>query len=178
MMTERDVLQELEAALDVSPSPDFEARVRERITQQSFAMPRWAWTAGLAAAATIVLAVMLVPERPEEVVPVTPQPVANLPVARPEAAAAAPAPAARHAARRPTGARTESSSTVIVPAGQAAAIQRLAAALAAGRVAMAPPRPHGLDELEIAAVAPPDPLVFKAIEIRALAPDAAPDLWR
>ena len=30
MTTEQDLLRELEAALDVSPSPDFEARVRER----------------------------------------------------------------------------------------------------------------------------------------------------
>ena len=178
MTNERELLRELEAALDVSPSPDFEARVRERVRKEWIAVPRWTWTVGLAAAATVVLAVMLVPGRQHEVVRVPPQLNANPAVAEPQPAAAVPAPTARHAARRPRRMKTEASSAIVVPAGQAAAIQRLVAEVAAGRVAMAPPRPHGLDELKIAAVVPPDPLVFRAIEIRALAPDAAPDLWR
>ncbi len=81
MTTERDVLRELEAALDVSPSPDFEARVRERVRTTSIGLPRWTWPAIAGVAATVVLAVMLVPgrqspARPEVVRPQAPAPAA------------------------------------------------------------------------------------------------------
>jgi hypothetical protein len=63
MTTERDLLRELESALDVSPSTGFEAKVRERVRTQSMGAPRWTWTAAVAVAATVVIAVMIVPTR-------------------------------------------------------------------------------------------------------------------
>ena len=68
MTTEHDVLGDLEAALKVTPSPGFEARVRARVGHESIGVPRWTWSVGVAVAATLVLAVMLVPERRERVV--------------------------------------------------------------------------------------------------------------
>lgn len=55
MFSEQDVDRELRAALSVSPSPDFEARVLQRIERDAPSRwtPRYAW---LAAAASVVVA--------------------------------------------------------------------------------------------------------------------------
>jgi hypothetical protein len=190
MTTEHDVLRELEAALDVSPSPDFEARVRERVKRQSMGVSRWAWPAGVAVAATAVLAVMLVPGRHSSARPE---------LARLEAPVhVAPAPEVGRpvgSSRRSVEARQTSSATrtprtvapvrsgvespaVVVPAGQMAAIRRLMSDVAANRVVIGPERPAPPEALQISALGEADPIAFDTIRFTPLSADVSPDLWR
>ena len=179
MTTERDVLRDLGAALDVSPSPGFEASVRERVRQQSFSVPRWTWSVGAAVAATVVLAVMLVPERD------TPRPsdrvVANPRVSRPaisDAAEPSSPPPVRAVRRTEPPSRLDSNPSVVVPSGQMAAIERLMAEVAAGRVVMAAERSASAAALQINALAAVPPIAFDPIRLTPLSPEASPDLWR
>jgi hypothetical protein len=191
MTTERDVLRELEAALDVSPSPDFVARVRERVKTQSMGVPRWTWPAGVAVAATVVLAVMLVPSRqvappqPEFARPEAPAPVAPAPEVRRDGESSRPSVEARPTT---TDARTRrafvpvrsgvESPAIVVPAGQMAAIQRLMHEVAAGRVVMGPERPAPPAVLQISALDAAPPIEFDTIKFTPLSADGSPDLWR
>ena len=134
MMTERDVLREIESALDVSPSRGFEARVREQVRKQSMHGPRWTLPAAVAVAATVVLAVMLVPHRqtPASRVLVRPDtqpaPAAVETIKAPERTrpvteARAAAPRRPRRSDTPVTVRLESPE-VVVPAGQTAGIRR------------------------------------------------------
>lgn len=66
-MTDRDLDRQLANALDVTPSAEFLARLRSRISEEppaagalpSLSRPRWATAAGLLAAAGLLLAVVL-----------------------------------------------------------------------------------------------------------------------
>ena len=190
MTTERDLLRELEAAIDVSPSPDFEARVRERVRTTSIGAPRWTWPAGVAVAATVVLVVMLVPgrqspARPEIVRPQALAPIARAPEVKGVTESVRPSIETRETtivrgARR-TAPRVQpdiTSSVVIVPEGQMAAIQRLMHEVAAGRVVMAPERPALPAVLQVSALAEAPPIQFDTIRFTPLSADASPDLWR
>ena len=188
MMTERDVLREIESALDVSPSHGFEARVREQGPKQAMHAPRWTLPAVVALAATLVLAVMLVPHRqgPDSPVAVRPdtQPapaaVETINAPEPTRPVNEGRPATPRRPRRsdtPVTVRFESPE-VVVPAGQMAAIQRLVDEVARGRVVMAPERPGPPDVLEVAALAEAAPITFDPIRFDSLSADESPDLWR
>jgi hypothetical protein len=189
MTTEHDVLRDLEAALDVSPSPDFEARVRNRVRTTSIGASRWTWPAIAGVAATVVLAVMLVPHRQSSARPEYVRPQAQ--------ASAAPAPDSGGTTERVRpveagrtnvagrGRRTVrtvkpsvTSPAVVVPAGQMAAIQRLMSEVAAGRVVMGPERPAQPAALQVSALAEATPIEFDTIRFTPLSADASPDLWR
>lgn len=200
MTTERDVLRDLERALDIAPSPGFEARVRARVGREPRRVARWTWVlTGAAIAATVVLAVMLVPERHLQVqrdVVATDARDNAAAVARGAAPASPPreAPAEPAEASRPpavaiptaTAARPRSdgavtprrSPEVVIPEGQMAAIRRLAAEAAAGRVTMTDSRPVLDGAIHISALGTPLPIAFDVIEFRPLSPDRSPDLWR
>ena len=190
MTTERDALEDLEAALDVSPSPNFEARVRERVkTTAIVGVPRWTWPAGVAVAATVVLAVMLVPGRQsparlEFVHPEMPAPIAPAPevssVPERSQPSALPGQTTAVATTRRVGAVRFSleSPEVVVPAGQMAAIQRLMAEVAAGRVVMGPERPAPPAALQLSAIDAAPPINFDTITFTPLSADESPDLWR
>ena len=190
MTTERDLLRDLEAALDVSPSPDFEARVRERVTAQAMAVPRWTWPTGVAVAATVVLAVMFVsgrqsPARPEIVRPQASAPAAPAADVRGVTERVPPSVETREATMTRRARRTAghvepdvTSPAVVVPAGQMAAIQRLMSEVSAGRVVMGPERPAPPAALQVSALAEATPIEFDTIRFTPLSADASPDLWR
>ncbi len=190
MTTERDLLRDLEAALDVSPSSDFEARVRERVRGHAMAVPRWTWPAGVAVAATVVLAVMLVsgrqsPARPEIVRPQAPAPAAPAAEVRGVTERVPPSVEARETTMTRRARRTAehvephvTSPAVVVPAGQMAAIQRLMSEVSAGRVVMGPERPAPPAALQVSALAEVTPIEFDTIRFTPLSADASPDLWR
>ena len=187
MTTEHDLLRELDAALDVSPSPDFEARVRERVGMTSIGVPRWTWPVGVAVAAAVVLAVMLAPGRPSPVRPETSRPEAAARVERAPAVTSVaevsrPSIEARGSTtgRRPRREVPAESSlaAVVVPAGQMAAIQRLMSDVSAGRVVMGPERPAPPAALQVSALAEVTPIEFDTIRFTPLSADASPDLWR
>ena len=188
MTTERNALRELEAALDVSPSPDFEARVRERVRTTSIGLPRWTWPAIAGVAATVVLAVMLGPgrqsARPEVVRPQAPAPAASAAEVANAAEGSRPSGARRLTSspqRRHSAAPAEpslASPVVVVPAGQVAAIQRLMSDVVAGRVVMAPERPAPPAAIQVSALAEAPPIEFDTIRFTPLSADASPDLWR
>jgi hypothetical protein len=187
-MTERDVLRELEAALTVSPSSGFEARVRERIRTQSMRAPTWTWTVGASVAATLLLAMMLVPvthvlsRRPSDQVP-RPSTVNAAPVSVPPTPPQ-PSDTLRQATSEARGrfraarATAERSAPVVIPLGQMAAIQRLAAATAAGRVVTGPDRTAPPAGLQLTALEAAPPIEFDPIRFTPLSPDDSPDLWR
>lgn len=189
MTTEHNALRELEAALDVSPSPDFEARVRERVRTTSIGLPRWTWPAIAGVAATVVLAVMLgpgrqSPARPEVVRPQAPPPAASAAEVANAAEGSRPSGARRLTSspqRRHPAAPAEpslASPVVVVPAGQMAAIQRLVNEVAAGRVVMGPERPAPPAAIQVSALAEAPPIEFDTIRFTPLSADASPDLWR
>ena len=190
MTTERDLLRDLEAALDVSPSPDFEARVRERVRAHAMGVPRWTWQAGVAVAATVVLAVMLVSGRQSAVRPAIVRPQAPAPAApaaevRGVTERALPSVETRQTTMTGRARRTAkhvepdvTSPAVVVPAGQMAAIQRLVNEVAAGRVVMGPDRPAPPAAIQVSALAEAPPIEFDTIRFTPLSADASPDLWR
>jgi hypothetical protein len=180
MTNERDLLQELEEALDVSPSQDFEARVRERVRTTSIGVPRWTWPAGIAAAATVVLAVMLVPNRQQAPARIGPAQEASTPVEVSEPTTEAKPVVARPRVRRSASpAHTDvRRQAVVVPAGQMAAIQRLMTEVAAGRIVMASERRGSEAPLEVTALGPAPAVEFDNIVPTPLSADVSPDLWR
>lgn len=200
MTTERDVLRDLERALDIAPSPGFEARVRARVGREPRRVARWTWVlTGAAIAATVVLAVMLVPERHLQVqrdVVATDARDNAAAVARGAAPASPPreAPAEPAEASRPpavaiptaTAARPRSdgavtprrSPEVVIPEGQMAAIRRLAAEAAAGRIVMGPERVATSAVLQITALDTAPPIEFDTIRFTPLSASDSPNLWR
>ena len=190
MTTERDLLRDLEAALDVSPSPDFEARVRERVRAESMGVSRWTWPTIVAVAATLVLAVMVVhsrqsPTRLELTRPEVPIRQAPAPSVTNAGQRSQPSGAVRRATSRPHTRRagapadpSRASPVVVVPAGQMAAIQRLMHEVAAGRVVMGPERPAPPGALQVSALVEAPPIEFDTIRFTPLSADASPDLWR
>ena len=70
------------------------------------------------------------------------------------------------------------SAKVVVPDGQMAAIQRLMAEVAAGRVVMGPERPAPPAVLQVSALSEAAPIEFDTIRFTPLSADASPDLWR
>jgi hypothetical protein len=180
MTMERDVLRDVEAALDISPSAGFEARVHERVRTQSMRAPRWMWAAGVAVAATVVVAVMLVPDQQRAVSRVKEQPSAaaaqQIRPADESPARATELESARRSARRAIDATHLPAA--VIPEGQAQAIQRLMASVAAGRVAMAPERPRPPEVLDVAALSTIAPITFDPIRFKPLSADESPDLWR
>ena len=149
MFSEQDVDRELKAALSVSPSPDFEARVLRRVETDhpSRGLARYGW---LAAAASLVLvagvfsvlnrtpvilapAPAVAPQIGERTAPpaLTPRPA--LPP-RYEAPAAANKPAPVVTVRASRSAPRTAAPEVIVPPNQMEAVRRLVRAVNEGRV--------------------------------------------
>jgi hypothetical protein len=186
MTRERDVLRELETALDVTPSANFEARVRERVQAQSIRSPRWTWPAAVAVAATVVLAVMLVPDRrvPQNATARRELPANTAPAAAVTSTAAARAvgstrPTTRGQSQLPKAVNRDAASpVVIVPAGQMAAIQRLVDEVAKGRVVMGPERPAVDAPLRVTALSAVPAIEFDTIALTPLSADVSPNLWR
>lgn len=184
-----EVDRELKAALSVSPSTDFGARVLQRV-EEDRAEGR-SYSVWLAAAASIVLVAGLfyalnrtsatdpapprqVAERGADIVLASPQPTpaTNEPQAPRVVAAAARAP-------RPTVAR-RTEPEVIVPLNQMEAVRRLVRAVNEGRVVgaiAAPPEGPVAPPAELAVA----PLVVEPIPVPALEPGAeapAPEIRR
>lgn len=181
MSIERDVDRELKAALSVSPSPDFEARVRQRIDLdrpvRMGGVARGLKTAGLPIAASVVIAaglfyalnrtpVVVAPPATSPVVaqaeppsaPVPASPPMTKPVDRPQAARRSPMAAARRAEPE-----------VILPVNQMEAVRRLADAVNEGRIVLTAPA-EGSVEPPVEVVVPP--LVVEPLPVPALDPDA------
>jgi len=175
MFSEQDVDRELKAALSVSPSPDFEARVFQRIAadRPSRWPSRYAWVAA-AASLIIVAGVFYALSRSSVVVAPRPAPriVEHTPVPTP-----APRPEepvrrktteprvemVRESRRAPRSAEPE----VLVPANQMEAVRRLVRAVNEGRIEppaeplegpMAPPAQLGIAPLVVEPI-PLPPLV-------------------
>ncbi len=152
MFSDQDVDRELKAALSVSPSPDFEARVLRRV--EADRASRWPARYGwLAAAASLVIAagVFYALNRPSAVVVPVPTPqivehTAPAPVVpRPEvpvrknASAPPRVDTVRVARRAPRTAEPE----VLVPLNQMEAVRRLVRAVNEGRVEVPAEPPPG-----------------------------------
>ena len=159
MLSEQDVDRELKAALSVSPSPDFEARVLQRVdADRSSRWPaHYGWLAA-AASLVIVAGAFYAMNRPSVVVDQAPAPriveqTAPRTLPPPEAPVHKNANAGepprvetvRAARRAPSTAEPE----VLVPLNQMAAVRRLVRAVNEGRIEapaeppegpMAPPR--------------------------------------
>jgi hypothetical protein len=147
MFSEHDIDRELKAALSVSPSPDFAARVLQRVEEDRPASwaARYGW---LAAAACLLIAagVIYALTRTSPVVSEPPAPqVVERPAPRvdmPRYEAPAPARAQRRtpvgAVREPPTARVRERRTaepaVIVPLNQMEAVRRLVLAVNEGRL--------------------------------------------
>ncbi len=170
-----EVDRELAAALSVTPSADFEARVLLRVEEDhEQGRSYYSW---LAAAAALVLAAglfyalnrapaiedvsppQMVDRRPDVVLPPMPAPV----VTATDRARVATAPATRPTVAR----RTEPE--VIVPLNQMEAVRRLVRAVNEGRIVAIPAMPEGpiAPPAELAVV----PLVVEPIPVPALEPD-------
>lgn len=146
--------RQLRAELSIAPSPEFEARVRQRIDEHPVLRSRWMPAYGwLAAAATLALATVvgiaimsrndtdgadLTPRAGQDVrLPSEPRvsPAPSSPVPLPEAPRSEPS--VRIAASRPAPVRREPE--VIVPLNQLEAVRRLAVAVNEGRIDAAAP---------------------------------------
>jgi hypothetical protein len=175
MFSEQDIDRELKAALSVSPSPDFEARVFHRV--EADRPSRWpshyAWFA--AAASLIIVAgvfyalsrpsVVVAPRPAPQIVEHTPPPA---PVPRPEDPARKKTNEPRieivRASRRAPGPMEPE---VLVPVNQMEAVRRLVRAVNEGRIEapaeplegpMAPPAQLGIAPLVVEPI-PLPPLV-------------------
>jgi hypothetical protein len=131
--------REIQAALNVSPSPEFLARVRMRVVDDGPARPRLAIGAlgGLAVAVTaIVLALVLAPQEerpntpPDAVDAQPPSPAGDLARGPVDTPLGAEAPLLR--APGPSVGRSVIQPPVIVPVEQVEAFRRLAEAINAG----------------------------------------------
>jgi hypothetical protein len=155
MFSEHDIDRELKAALSVTPSADFEARVRQRIDERRARAWRWtsAWTWAAAAAGLAVVVSGAVLMNRSAVAPPVPVPGRTIAGSTPSTAPAPPptttAPAGRHPEVRHGGVphdavrhtaatanRESKEPEVLVPPQQAEAIRRLARMVAQGRVEM------------------------------------------
>jgi hypothetical protein len=152
MFSDQDVDRELKAALSVSPSPDFEARVLRRVEADRPSQWRthYGW---LAAAASLVIAagIFYAWNRPSVVVapvaapriveqtapaPVVPPP--GVPVRK--SPSVTPRPATVAGARR---APRTGEPEVLVPVNQMEAVRRLVRAVNEGRLEVPAPPPQG-----------------------------------
>jgi hypothetical protein len=178
MFSEQDVDRELKAALSVSPSPDFEARVLQRVEADRpvlvgvFGVARGLKTAGLLVAAFYAL------NRTPVVAPQSPQaPPSVAKHAAPTAPGTAPATPKTKEIERP---RVEAVSAsrraprvaepeVFLPVNQMAAVRRLVRDVNEGRISEIPSEsPPAAGEPAEVAVAPlvVEPLVVPAAEAR------------
>ena len=165
-----DALKELETALSITPSPDFAARVRQRIAEQHRATPRgrllwWLGPAALAAGA-VVIAVAVWPARPHvastgappyvapaELGPASPTassaPIAPTPTgvrsalrtARPAPTTTRPAPRGIEGSARRTGGDARHVAEILVPDDERLALNRLLKAVREGRAVVPAPLP-------------------------------------
>jgi hypothetical protein len=149
MFSEQDVDRELKAALSVSPSPDFEARVLQRVEadRPSAWAARYGW---LAAAASLVIAAGVFYALNRAPVVVAPPPSTQI-VERPAPRVEMPppeTPARKNTSEPPRVQTVRASRTaprtdepeVIVPLNQMEAVRRLVRAVNEGRLE-APPEP-------------------------------------
>jgi hypothetical protein len=188
-----DSLQALTDALDVATSPDFEARVRERVDADRVARRRtWRYSVAVAvpAVAALLIIVFATRERTEESRPALSHRVeatshAADGGASPEGVVVEAAATAGREARHvtPSDARSvrahvsrhalgrAAPAPVIVPPGQLEGVRRLASAAAAGRVRMGPSLVGWTVDAapDIALLAAPDPLRVSPIDIEPIA---------
>jgi len=181
MLSEQDVDRELQAALSVSPSPEFEARVRQRV--EADRPPDWASPYGwLAAAASVVVAAGVFYAMNRAPLVVTPQPAPRIVEhAAPQVLPPRQEVPARRNPSEPRRAVTVRASAgyvpaprtaepeVIVPLNQMEAVRRLVREVNAGRLIEAPadPLPGPMAPPATLAVAP---VVVEPIPLSPLAP--------
>jgi hypothetical protein len=186
-----EIDDELKAALSVSPSPDFEARVLRRIADRRTARsPRWKVFAPLAAAALVVIATTLVVQGPHQRsdmpsngpsrsaspqwAPPGPDPQVAVPPAAPVSPPAATQFAERsrrivpHPPDRQASAGAAPEPAVIVPPEQAEAIRRLVRAIAEGRL-----DPPAMPETRVTGA--PMPVPVQPLTIQPILVSAAED---
>ena len=153
-MTPREPFADLQAALFVTPSPEFAAGVRVRIAREARVVRRFTLVWGLAAGGALAaLAVAIVSfshfrERPRAVEAGTAQTIAA-PVAPPDVAVTAPV--LKRTAKTTRVARVPHAPAagfgeVLVPPDQRIALERLLAAVQTGRATVPPPRGDDVDE--------------------------------
>jgi hypothetical protein len=193
MFSEQDVDRELKAALSVSPSPDFEGRVLQRVEAER--PSRWAHYGWLATAASLVMvagvfyalnrtSAVVAPPTPAHAVEQTapragvagavreprvsqPETQKNIPELPRVLAARTQRSAARSAQR--TTSRT-GEPEIIVPLNQMAAVRRLVRAVNEGRIeAPAEPQQEPMAAPETLAIVP---IVVVPISIPPVAPAA------
>ncbi len=191
MFSEQDVDRELKAALLVSPSPEFEMRVRQRVEEDrpvrlggvARGLPpslklRWTGkTAGLPIAASMVLAAGLfyaLNRTPVVVAPHAAPPVVARTEPRPAPAPAPPSTAKsverlRGARVGPVVAARGAEPEVIIAVNQMEAVRRLADAVNEGRIVLTAPA-EGSVEPPVEVVVPP--IVGGPLPVPALDPEA------
>jgi hypothetical protein len=185
MLSEQDVDRELKAALSLSPSPDFEARVLRRVEadRPSYAASHYGW---FDAAASLVLAagVFYAMNRTSVAVVPVPAPSAVVPVPAPQihehtappAIVAPPAAPVRKSAGAPPRVETvrvarhaprPAEPEVLVPLNQMEAVRRLVRAVNEGRIEVPAEPPQGpMAPLPLVTVAP---VVIEPIPLTPLA---------
>jgi hypothetical protein len=191
-LTDRDLDRELDAALEIDPSPEFLARVRMRIESEPRRAPwplgvpvgarRWA-LAGLGALAVAVLAVAVIRSGRSESARPASQVAGMVPPASAFAAPSMPPmevvppgsgivgpAAARSRARRAAPAATVAAPPVLVAANEVAALERLFARAREGRVDMSalPDQPD--PPVASAPLAPIDAIDVAPISVSPLSP--------
>ncbi len=171
-MTPRDPFAELQSALSVTPSADFSLRVRARLATEapaSRAQSPARWLGAIAAAAAVVLAVTVWTIERDHSVGVVPlsTAIANAPPARDVLAPPALSPQSVAADRASHGvpdlgshgepyrephrkivarAASDAFGEVLVPSDQRIAIERLLAAIKAGRASVPPAAIAAVDD--------------------------------
>lgn len=177
MFSEQDVERELEAALAVSPSPDFEARVLQRVAadRPSHWRAAYGW---MAAAASVIIAAglfyalngtsaVVAPPSPTQVVEQAPRIQKNIPQPPRVHTVRAQRSAPQRALRTPP--RT-GEPEIIVPVNQMDAVRRLVRAVNEGRIeAPAEPRQGPMAPPETLAIVP---IVVEPISVSPVAPEA------
>lgn len=179
-----DMLGDLRRELDVAPSPEFEARVRERVATDTASSTRWWWIgAACAAIATAMLVVTMTPLRPRMAGDVAPAQTVRMasavvpadsageiaapvaPAAGGRTIAAARSSATSHAQRpvRSQGQQSLLDAPVIVPPGQEEALERLVVGLRSGEITRVPSVPDGPVAFSIVPLDPPEPIVLSAV---------------
>jgi hypothetical protein len=191
MTGERDeILDELRAAVNVEPSPAFEARVRRATHEQHRAGtvwpgPRRAWLWSVVAGGAVAAAVIAVfllrsgdTGSPSAVAMAQPQPTAADAPSRsvqppPTAAVVRPAPLRRAVARRASNATTtvvragRREPDVLVPPDQAVALARLLEGVSEGRVMIGATKAMDAD-VTIAPLSDPTPVTITDVRIESL----------
>jgi hypothetical protein len=153
MLSEQDVDQELKAALSVSPSPGFEARVLQRVEAErpSRRVP-YGWLAAAASlviAAGVVYALKRTPSAPPPARQVVEQTAPRAPIAQPDIPVPARTSTPASDAPRAVVVRASSRATrstepeVIVPVNQMEAVRRLVRAVNEGRIEVPVEPPDG-----------------------------------